>query len=174
MTLYSLGGNAPVVEEGSYVSPAAHVIGPVRIGTGCWIGPGAVIRADFGPINIGPWTAIEENCVVHCKPGAECTIGARVTIGHGAVVHGALIADWASVGMGAVIGVDARLGAWSLVGEGAVVKSRQEVLPESIVAGNPAKVIGTMDAVRKAFWEEGKRHYEDLARRYLEGLAPLP
>jgi carbonic anhydrase/acetyltransferase-like protein (isoleucine patch superfamily) len=173
MTLFRLGGKAPVVEEGSYVSPAAHVIGPVRIGTGCWIGPGAVIRADFGPITIGSWTAVEENCVIHCKPGTECMVGSHVTIGHGAVIHGALIEDWATVGMGAVVGVDARLGRWSLVGEGAVVKSRQDVSPETIVAGTPAKAIGTMDPERRAFWEEGKRFYEELVARYLEGLEPL-
>lgn len=173
MTLFALGGKAPVVEKGSYISPAAQVIGPVRIATGCWIGPGAVLRADFGPIRIGSWTAVEENCVIHCKPGTECVVGAHVTIGHGAIVHGALIEDWASVGMGAVIGVDAKLGKWSLVGEGAVVRSRQEVPAETIVAGTPARVIGTMDAERRVFWEEGKRHYEDLVARYLEGLAPL-
>jgi carbonic anhydrase/acetyltransferase-like protein (isoleucine patch superfamily) len=173
VTLFALGGLAPSVEGGSYISPAAHIIGPVRIGAGCWIGPGAVIRADFGPIIIGARTAVEENCIIHCKPGAECVVGSHVTIGHGAVIHGARIDDWASVGMGAVIGVDAQLGEWSLVGEGAVVKSRQRVQPGTIVAGTPATAIGTMDGDRKAFWIEGKRLYEELVVRYLEGLSPL-
>ena len=156
------------------MSPAAHVIGSVRIGTGCWIGPGAVLRADFGPIRIGPYTAIEENCVIHCKPGVECDIGEYVTIGHGTIVHAASICDYASVEMGAVIGVDAKLGRWCIVGEGSVVKSRQEVEPETVVAGIPAQVIGRLDEKRRAFWKNGKRLYVELVRMFAEGGAPHP
>src|SRR5665648_326011 len=100
MSLYTLESMRPSVADGTFVSPGAHVIGDVRIGTGCWIGPGAVIRADFSPILIGDYTAIEEKCVVHSQPGFECRIGDFVTIGHGAIIHGVLIGDYATIGMG--------------------------------------------------------------------------
>ena len=173
MSMYSLEGRKPLVSEGAYVSPSAEVIGDVRIGTGCWVGPGAVLRGDFNRITIGEHTAIEENCVVHAQPETACRIGDSVTIGHGAIIHGALVDDFATIGMGVVVGMQARIGRWAIIGEGAVVKSRQEIPPETIAAGVPAEVIRELDPERKAFWSNGKRLYRDLARRYLEGLRPL-
>ncbi len=173
MGLYSLEGMQPAVASGSFVSAAAHLIGDVSVGTGCWIGPGAVIRGDFSPIRIGNHTAIEENCVVHSQPQIECRIGDYVTIGHGAIIHGALVDDYATIGMGSVIGMEARVGHWSIVGEGSVVRSRQSIPPDMIVAGVPARVIRGLDEERKAFWRDGKRLYRELVRRYLEGFQPL-
>lgn len=173
MSLYSLEGRKPCVATGTYVSPAAHLIGDVRVGAGCWIGPGAVIRADFAPITIGENTAIEENCVVHSQPETPCRIGDSVTIGHGAIIHGALVDDFATIGMGVVVGMQAKIGRWAIVGEGSVVKSRQEIPPEKIAAGVPAKIVRDLDEERKAFWMNGKRLYRDLTRRYLEGLQLL-
>jgi phenylacetic acid degradation protein len=173
MSLYALESMRPNVADETFVHPAAHVIGDVHIGTGCWIGPGAVIRADFSPILIGDYTAIEENCVVHSQPDVECRIGDFVTIGHGAIIHGASIGDYATIGMGSVIGMEAQVGFWAIVGEGSVVKSRQVIPPETIVAGVPARFIRDLDEERKAFWQDGKQLYRALARRYLEGFRPL-
>lgn len=173
MSLYALESMRPNVADGTFVHPAAHVIGDVHIGTGCWIGPGAVIRADFSPILIGDYTAIEENCVVHSQPDIECRIGDFVTIGHGAIIHGASIGNYATIGMGSVIGMESRVGLWAIVGEGSVVRSRQAIPPETIVAGVPARFIRDLDEGRKAFWQNGKQLYRALARRYLEGFRPL-
>lgn len=173
MSLYALGNMIPKVEVGTYISPAAHVIGDVHIGPTCWIGPGAVIRGDFGHIEIGSCTAIEENCVIHCYPDRICCIGNYVTIGHGALIHGMKIENYASVGMGASVGLDAVLREWSVIGEGAVVRARQAIPAYSIAVGSPAKVIGTLDDERKAFWEHGKKLYVELVQRYLDGLRPL-
>lgn len=53
MEVYELDGCVPRVGDGTCISPPAHVIGDVRIGEGCRIGPGAVLRGDFGSITIG-------------------------------------------------------------------------------------------------------------------------
>jgi len=147
--LYELEGRVPRLEEGVYISPNAQVIGNVRIGAGCWIGPGAVLRGDFGSITIGAYTAVEENCVIHCYPDKECIVGKYVTIGHNATVHAVRIGDYATIGMGAVIGVDAKVGQWCIVGEGAVVRSRQDVPPDTIVAGNPARILRKIGEKKK-------------------------
>jgi carbonic anhydrase/acetyltransferase-like protein (isoleucine patch superfamily) len=110
VVLFSLEGQAPFVAEGMFVSPTAQIIGDVRIGTGCWVEPVAVIQADFSPIRIGNYMAIEENCVVHSQPEVACRIGDCVTIGQGAIVHGALIDDYATVGMGSVVGMEGKVG----------------------------------------------------------------
>ena len=104
MTVTSYGGRTPVIGEGTYVHPSADVFGDVVLGRGCWVGPGARLRGDYGAIVVGDCCALEDNCVLHARPGETCTLGDWVTIGHGAVVHNVrLIADCVVVGMGAVV-----------------------------------------------------------------------
>ena len=170
MSLYSFEGKSPEVSPKTYISPAAHLIGDVHVDHDCWIGPGAVIRADFGTIRIGAYSAVEENCVIHCMPDRVCSIGRYVTLGHGAMIHCRLIEDYASVGMGTVVSMDAVLRTWCVVGEGSLVKARQEIPAESIAVGSPARVIKRLEGAAKEYWVEGKEIYADLARRYLQGL----
>lgn len=174
MAIYSFEGKTPVIGRGTYVYPSADVIGSVVIGERCFIGPGARIRGDYGSIEIGSNTAVEDNCVIHARPGERTRIGSWVTLGHGAVIHNCSIADWVVVGMGAVISDYAELGEWCVVGEGGVVKNRQKVAPGAIVVGVPAKVVGEVDEEYKNRWRKFKEIYSQLAeKRYLEGLKPL-
>ena len=53
MALYEFGGQKPVLGEGAYVAETADVIGDVRIGRRCFIGPGARIEGDYGTVVIG-------------------------------------------------------------------------------------------------------------------------
>ncbi|MFH0811817.1 MAG: gamma carbonic anhydrase family protein [Pseudomonadota bacterium] len=170
MSLYSFENKRPVVGKGAYVSDSVAVIGEVIIGECCYIGPGAVLRGDYGRIVIGSHSAIEDNCVVHARPENCCEIGEYVTVGHGAIVHNAILADYVSIGMGAVISNDVEIGRWSIVGEGCVVKAYEKVPPEKVVVGVPGKIIGDITEAQRKFWIAGKAVYVDLARRCLEGL----
>ena len=60
MTVRSFDGRIPRISEGSYVHPSADVFGDVTIGRGCWIGPGARLRGDYGTIVVGDYSSIEE------------------------------------------------------------------------------------------------------------------
>jgi carbonic anhydrase/acetyltransferase-like protein (isoleucine patch superfamily) len=164
----------PVLGPDSYVHPSADVLGNVRIGAGCWIGPGARIRGDYGRIVIGDCTAVEDNCVVHARPGEQTTIGNWVTLGHGCIVHNATVHNWAVIGMGAIVSDWADVGEWAIVAEGAVVRQRQVIAPERIAVGTPAKLLekAITDEV-KAQWRGFKQEYVNLARRYLVGLKPV-
>ena len=166
MALYRFADCRPMVGTGSYVSDSARVIGDVVIGDDCYIGHGVILRGDYGSIKIGSSTAIEENAVVHIRPQGLSRIGASVTIGHGAVVHGNVIADYAVIGMGAVIAFDAEIGEWSIVAEGCVVTNGQQIPPGKLVVGVPARIVGAVEARHKEFWTYGKQVYVDLARRY--------
>jgi len=164
-------GKTPEIGPGSYIHPSADVFGNVKIGAGCWIGPGARIRGDYGRIEIGDHTAVEDNCVIHARPGEQTTIGERVTLGHGCIVHNATVRDWAVVGMGAIVSDWATVGEWAIVAEGAVVRQHQEIPPARIAVGTPARLLGKVvgDDV-KAQWVGFKQLYVDLARRYPAGL----
>jgi len=174
MALYRFEDRVPQIGEGTYIHPSAEVIGKVIIGKRCWIGPGAKIRGDYGEIVIGDETSIEDNCVVHARPGERCRIGSRVTVGHGSVIHNATIKDYAVIGMGAVVSDWALVGEWAVVGEGAVVKNSQEIPAEHIAVGVPAKVLDRqVSAEYKQQWTEFKATYADFAHRYPQGLARL-
>ncbi len=175
MSIASFEGKRPRIGAGTYIHPAADVFGDVEVGKGCWIGPGARLRGDYGTIRVGSHTSIEDNCVIHARPGETCTIGDWVTIGHGAIVHNAeRIDDWAVIGMGAIVSDWTWIGRWSAVGEGTVVKQRQRIPDEGIAVGIPARVLEKkVDDAYKAEWTRFKEIYVDLARRYPSGIAPI-
>ena len=175
MTVASFEGKIPQIGVGTYIHPSADVFGAVTIGDGCWIGPGARIRGDYGTILIGDYTSVEDNCVIHARPGEQTTIGNWVTIGHGAVIHNVkMLQDYAIIGMGAVVSDWADVGPWAVVGEGAVIRQGQIVPAEHIAVGVPARVLDKQvsDEYKKE-WTRFKETYVDLARRYPTGFVPV-
>lgn len=174
MTVASFEGKTPRIGAGTYVHPSADILGDVTIGAGCWIGPGARIRGDYCTIVIGDYCSVEDNCVIHARPGERTTIGNWVTIGHGAVVHTAnMVHDYVVIGMGAVVSDWTIIGEWAVVGEGAVVRQGQEISPGHIAVGVPARVLDKMVSEEyKTQWTRFKETYVDLARRYPSGWVP--
>ncbi len=166
MPVYEFEGRIPRISPGAYVFPNATVIGDVEIGDKSWIGPGAVLRGDYGAIRIGNFTAIEDNCVIHARPGERTEIGDHVTIGHSSVIHTGSIDEWAVIGMKSVVSDFAKVGRWAAVGEGAVVKSKSEIPDNAIAVGIPAKIIGNVDERYKTLWTEYKLNYNTFADRY--------
>jgi len=167
----SFEGKSPAVGEGCWVHPSADVIGDVRVGARCWIGPGARLRGDYGTIVLGECCAVEDNAVVHARPGETCTIGSWVTLGHSCVVHNvALLGDYAVVGMNAVVSDWADGGESAVVAEGAVVPQRAVVPAARIAAGVPARLLDrVVDEEYQAAWRGFKKIYVDLCERYRSG-----
>jgi carbonic anhydrase/acetyltransferase-like protein (isoleucine patch superfamily) len=166
--LYRFDGKQPVVGKGSYVSDLSIVIGDVLIGENCYIGHGAILRGDYGRIEIGDGTAVEEGAVLHAPPGEINRIGKKVTIGHGAVVHGKYIGDDAVIGMGATISLRSGIGEGSIIAEGGVVKQEQIIPQKVVAAGNPAEIVREIQTKDTEHWNWGKQLYIDLAKKYLE------
>jgi len=164
--LFRFDGRQPVIGDGTYVSETAMVIGDVRIGNHCYIGHGVILRGDYGTIEIGNETAVEEGVIIHAPPQDYCSIGNGVIIGHGAIIHAKLIGDFAGIGMGAILSIRSEVSRGSVVAEGAVVKQEQKI-PESVVyAGNPAKKIRDMSQKEIEFWDYARKLYVDLAHKY--------
>ena len=130
--LYKFDGKQPIIGKNSYVAPSALVIGDVVVGDNCYIGHGAILRGDYGRIEIASGTAVEEAVVIHAHPKGVQNIGLRVTIGHGAICHGRQIGDGAVIGMGAILSINSAVGAGSIIAEGGVVKANA-VIPEKVV-----------------------------------------
>ena len=166
--LYSFDNKEPKIGKESYVSETAFLIGDVRVGDNCYIGHGAILRGDYGTIEIGNGSAVEEGVIIHVFLKETCRIGERVTLGHGAIVHARSIGDMAVVGMGAIVSVNAEIGEGSIVAEGAIVKMNQKIRSGVVVAGNPTRIVRELSDEDKSFWERGKQHYIDLAKKYLD------
>jgi carbonic anhydrase/acetyltransferase-like protein (isoleucine patch superfamily) len=165
---YSFDGRQPRIGHDTYVSEHALVIGDVTIGDNCYIGHGAILRGDYGSINIGPGTAVEEGVIVHAPPGETSEVGERVTMGHGAIIHSASIGRLSVIGMGAILSIRSVVGENTIIAEGGVVKMKQ-VIPGNVVAGgNPAKIIRAITPKDIEFWTWGKDLYINLAKKYLE------
>ncbi|MBI4553777.1 MAG: 2,3,4,5-tetrahydropyridine-2,6-dicarboxylate N-acetyltransferase [Candidatus Latescibacteria bacterium] len=132
------------------IEPGAIIRDRVSIGSGCVIMMGAVIN--IGAF-IGPRTMIDMNAVV----GGRAIIGANCHIGAGAVVAGVVeppsaksvvIGDDVMVGANAVILEGVEVGRGAVVAAGAVVV--EDVPPETVVAGVPARAIKRVDDRTKA------------------------
>ncbi|MFH1985663.1 MAG: gamma carbonic anhydrase family protein [Pseudomonadota bacterium] len=172
--LYKFDGKQPKIGNDTYVSDLARVIGDVVIGNNCYIGHGAILRGDYGRIEIGDGTAVEEGVIVHAPPGDTNQIGNRVTIGHGAVVHSKKIGDQAVIGMGSILSIWSEIGDSAIVAEGSVIKMKQIIPKRVVAAGNPAQIVREISEKDEAFWNWGKQLYIDLATKYLnEGMEPV-
>jgi carbonic anhydrase/acetyltransferase-like protein (isoleucine patch superfamily) len=173
MPIFEFEGRRPRIAVSAYIAPSAQVIGDVQIAEHCYIGHGAILRGDYGTIVVGEGTAIEEGAIVHARPGDRTVFGREVTLGHGAMVHNARIDEYAVIGMRATVSDYSRVGAWAIVGEMALVRNSQEIPAEKVAVGVPAKVIGDVTDQHKAMWTYGKQLYQDLARRYPDGMREL-
>ena len=170
LRVYAIDGIVPVVDPTAYVHPSAVLIGDVIVGPGCYVGPCASLRGDFGRLILEAGANLQDTCVMHGFPGTDTVVGENGHIGHGAVLHGCRVGRDALVGMNAVIMDNAVIGEASIVAASAFVKASQEIPPRVLVAGMPAKVIRPLSEEEIAWKADGTRIYQDLTRRCLATL----
>ena len=165
MPTYSLEGITPVVHPQAHVHETAVLIGDVIIEAGCYIGPNASLRGDFGRIIVKAGANVQDTCVMHTFPGKDCIVERDGHIGHGAVLHGCHIGVNAMVGMNAVVMDDAIIGESSIVAATAFVAAKFECPPRSLVLGTPAKVKRELSD-REIEWKtRGTQEYQQLTER---------
>jgi phenylacetic acid degradation protein len=170
LTVYSINGVTPVVDPSAFVHPSAVLIGDVIVGAGCYIGPCAALRGDFGRIEIRAGANLQDSCVAHGFPGTDTVVAEDGHIGHCAVLHGCVVERNALVGMNAVINDNAVIGESAIVGAMAFVKARMIVPPRVLVAGMPARVVRELTATELEWKIEGTQSYQELARRSLSTM----
>jgi phenylacetic acid degradation protein len=170
--IYEFEGITPVVDPSAYIHPTAVLIGDVIVGAGCYVGPGAVMRGDFGRIVLERGANLQDNCVVHSRGDVDCVMAEDSHIGHGAVIHACRIGRDALVGMNAVVMDMAEVGEQAIVAAMSFVKIRDVVAPRTLVAGIPARFVRELSESNIAGKQNGTQMYKDLARRSLAGLRP--
>ena len=170
--VYSIDGVTPVIHPGAFVHPEAVLIGDVIVEEGCYVGPCASLRGDFGRIIVRRGSNVQDNCTLHSLPGFSSIIGADGHIGHGAIVHSAELGPNVLVGMNAVVMDHAKIGDLAMIGAMSFVKAGAEIPARHLAAGVPARVMRELSADELALKIEGTRKYQELARRCLASLRP--
>jgi carbonic anhydrase/acetyltransferase-like protein (isoleucine patch superfamily) len=142
----SVRGFTPEFGENCFLAENAVIIGDVKMGKGCSIWFGAVIRGDVNSIKIGNHVNIQDNATLHTLyEKSVIEIGDNVSVGHNAVIHGAKIENNVLIGIGAIVLDHAVIGENSIVAAGSLVKTGTVVEPGSIYAGVPAVKVKDID-----------------------------
>ena len=158
----SFKGMIPVIHPSSYIHPTAVILGHVTIGKDCYIGPGAVLRGDWGKVIVGDGCNVQENCILHMFPGKSVVLKNGAHVGHGAVIHGAELGEQVLVGMNSVIMDDVVLGDGSFVGALSLVPANKVFEPRSLIVGNPARRIKEVSDEMYNHKVEGTELYRQL------------
>lgn len=139
--LLPFDGKQPTFGADVFVAPGAAIVGDVRLGDRVSIWYGCVLRGDVNYLEVGADSNVQDGTVFH---GLLCEwpviVGKRVSIGHSAMIHGAVIEDDVLIGIGARVLDGAKVGAYSIIAAGAVVREGMVVPPRSLVVGLPAVV----------------------------------
>ncbi|MEO8329169.1 MAG: gamma carbonic anhydrase family protein [Candidatus Nanopelagicales bacterium] len=171
MALYALGEHLPQVHPDAFVHPEAVVIGNVDLGSEASVWPGAVIRGDYGRIEVGPRTSVQDGSVIHATAEYSTVIGADCVVGHLAHLEGCTVEDHCLIGSGSIVLHRARIRSGALVGAGAVVPNDMEVPERAMALGVPAKL--RVDAVPHAAFAETVALYVANGHRYRAQLRRL-
>ncbi len=157
----------PQVAPDAFVAPTAVLIGDVVVEEGASVWFGAVLRGDFNRIVVGAGTSVQDNSVVHTNEDLPTIIGSNVTVGHLSLLEGCEIEDGALVGMGSIVLNRARVGRRAMLAAGSVVREGDEIPPEVLAAGVPAKVKKSLGGSSSEWVEVAAREYQSLRLKYM-------
>ena len=172
MTIYALGDSKPQLPPpGEYwVAPSASVIGNVILHANASVWFGAVLRGDNDPITVGPDSNIQDGSVLHTDMGSPLTLGRGVTVGHKAMLHGCEVGDYSLIGIGAVVLNGVKIGRNCIIGANALITEGKVIPDNSLVVGQPGKVVRERDPAHIAVLQMSAEHYVQNWKRFAAEL----
>lgn len=174
--VYEIDGLVPVVDPTAFVHRSAVLIGDVIVGPGCYVGPAACLRGDFGRLILEEGANLQDTCVMHGFPNTDTIVEKDGHVGHGAVLHGCRVGRNVMVGMNTVVMDNVTIGENSIVAAMAFIKADMTIPPRSLVAGVPARIIRELSDQEIDWKAQGTKTYQQLAQRSLKTMrirAPL-
>src|SRR5579863_10194773 len=168
MGIWTLGDAKPEFpdEDEFWIAPTASIIGRVRLRRNASVWFGAVLRGDNEWIEIGENSNVQDNSVIHTDIGMPTIVGANVTIGHNVILHSAIVADFTLVGMGSTVLSGAKIGSYCLIGANTLIPEGKEIPPNSLVLGQPARVIRQVSDAQQALIRMSAEVYVMNHRRF--------
>jgi carbonic anhydrase/acetyltransferase-like protein (isoleucine patch superfamily) len=161
--IYALGELTPDIDPDAYVHPDATVIGDVRIGPFASVWPQAVLRGDYGHIEIGERTSVQDGTVIHCTEYTPAVIGRECVIGHNVHIEGATIADRCLIASGSVVLNGAVVEEGAILGAGGVVSFNGHIPARRMALGVPARVREGYEVPEGAWLGVVQRYVENIA-----------
>ncbi|OLR91583.1 gamma carbonic anhydrase family protein [Actinokineospora bangkokensis] len=140
MPVYALGDLTPDIHPDAYVHPDATVIGAVTLRAGVSVWPQAVLRGDYGTIEVGERTSVQDGTVVHCTEFHPVRIGADCVLGHNVHVEGATVGDRCLIASGSVLLNGSVVEDGAVLGAGAVMSFNGFLPARAMALGVPARV----------------------------------
>jgi carbonic anhydrase/acetyltransferase-like protein (isoleucine patch superfamily) len=162
---YGFEGHEPEVEGSARVSHESTLVGDVRVGPDASVWPGAVLRGDVDPVEVGPESHVGDNATVHAS-----MLGRRVMVGHSCVINDSTVGDGSLVGFNSTVD-QSTVGRDCVVAAGAVVQQGTTVPEGSFAHGVPANVVPLSETtidVDRVFEDYHSGEYADLAERHGE------
>lgn len=132
------------------------------MGDDCSVWFQAVVRGDVNSIRIGNRVNIQDGAILHTTyEKSVLTIGDDVSIGHRAILHGCTIGDRVLVGMGAIVMDKAEIMPDVLIAAGSIVLENQKLESGFLYAGTPVERKKKLDP------EQFRFHIERTAKNYM-------
>lgn len=157
----------PDVDPSVYIANGTTLVGDVTIGRQSSVWYNCVLRGDVQRIAIGMRTNIQDGTVIHgTTNGLPVIIGDDVTVGHGAILHACTIENAGFVGFGARVLDGAVVRSGGMLAAGAVLTPRKVVGAGELWAGNPARLLRTLNDEEFAGMAASAVRYVALAERY--------
>ena len=160
----------PKIHPSVLIAPGAHVIGDVSIGRDSSVWFTAVLRGDIHSIRVGKGTNIQDGCLLHVDRDKPCVLRDGIIMGHQATAHACTVENGVLIGIGSRILSGAKVGAFSLIGAGAVVLENAVIPPYSLVLGVPGKVVRKLTPKETATHVPWAKRYAALAKEYKKYL----
>lgn len=137
----------PKIDPTALIAATATICGDVAIGPNTYVGFGAVIVAESGPVSIGANCVIMDTAVLRGIRNSTLTIGNNVLVGPRAYLTGCTIEDDVFLATGCTIFNGAQIGRQSEVRINGIVHLRTR-LPEGstvplnwIAVGDPVSIL---------------------------------
>jgi len=175
-------GMRPRLATGARVAPTATVCGDVAIGANTWIGFGAVIVAESGPIQIGANCVIMDTAVLRGVKHAPLALGDNVLVGPRAYLSGCTVEDDVFLATGCTVFNGAHIGRQCEVCINGIVHLKTRLAGGStvplnwIAVGDPAQILPPQEHER--IWAIQKNldfpRYVFGAERPAEGETIMP
>jgi len=163
----SIDNLSPKIAKSAFIHESAVIIGDTEIGSESSVWPNCTLRGDMGKIQIGDQTSIQDNTCCHMTNGlSSLVVGNRVTVGHGVILHGCIVEDDCLIGMGSILLDNCKIGRGSLIAAGTLITQNKVIPPNSLVMGNPGKIIRELTKEEKERIEEGCEHYILYAKKF--------
>jgi carbonic anhydrase/acetyltransferase-like protein (isoleucine patch superfamily) len=160
--IYALGEREPTIDPTAYVHPDATVIGDVRLGPFASVWPQAVLRGDYGYVEIGERSNVQDGSIIHCTEFTPTVIGRESVVGHNVHIEGATIADHCLIASGSVVLNGSVVEEGAVVGAGAVLPFNGHVPARRMALGVPARI--------REGYEVPEGAWQAIVDRYVENI----